>query len=81
MQPWSVYRQWNRRLYHEMYKAFKEGRAAADPSEFWYKGEIGFFDFYIIPLAEKLQKFEIFGSVSDEFLACAKSNRDGKSAK
>ena len=24
-----------------------EGRAEKDPSEFWYKGEIGFFDFYM----------------------------------
>ena len=50
-----IYRKWNERLFTEMYKAYVEGRAEVDPSEFWYKGEIGFFDFYIIPLAKKLK--------------------------
>lgn len=26
-----------------------------DPSEGWYQGEIGFFDFYVIPLAKKVR--------------------------
>ena len=38
-----------------MYKAYKEGRGEKDPAEFWYQGEIGFFDYYIIPLAKKLK--------------------------
>jgi predicted transposase YbfD/YdcC len=42
---WHIYRKWNERLFEEMYEAYKEGRAEADPSEFWYKGEIGFFRF------------------------------------
>ena len=45
MQHWHVYRKWNERLFREMYKAYREGRATANPAEFWYKGEIGFFDF------------------------------------
>ena len=32
----------------EMYAAYRDGRAAKDPSQFWYKGEMGFFDFYIV---------------------------------
>jgi len=71
-------RQWNRRLYHEMYRAFKEGRSSSDPREFWYEGEIAFLKFYIIPLAEKLKKFEIYGSVCDEFLQFAKNNLAGE---
>jgi hypothetical protein len=82
---WHV-AQWNERLFEEMMKAYLDGRAAADPSESWYKGvrcfvctsafwtlwthahcwwvlfyvfaahqELGFFDFYIIPLAKKLE--------------------------
>ena len=43
----SVYRKWNERLFREMHAAYKAGRAAKDPSEFWYQGEIGFFDFYM----------------------------------
>jgi len=48
MQHWHVYKKWNERLFTELYKAFREGRAEKNPVEFWYKGEIGFFDFYII---------------------------------
>ena len=45
MQHWHVYRKWNERLFMEMYKAYREGRASSNPAEFWYQGEIGFFDF------------------------------------
>ena len=75
MQHWSIYIKWNRRLFGEMYKAYKEGRAANDPSESWYKGEIGFYDFYIIPLAKKLKECGVFGVSSDEYLQYAQSNR------
>lgn len=47
MQPWPIYRQWNAKLFAEMYKAYKDGRSEKDPSEFWYEGEIGFFDYYM----------------------------------
>mmetsp|Transcript_21370 Transcript_21370/g.50799 ORF Transcript_21370/g.50799 Transcript_21370/m.50799 type:complete len:143 (-) Transcript_21370:132-560(-) len=73
---WNVYLKWNGRLFQEMYKAYKEGRTQKDPIEFWYKGEIGFFDFYIIPLAKKLKNCGVFGVSSDEYLQYAISNRD-----
>merc|ERR1712196_119295 len=76
MQHWHVYIKWNERLYSEMLKAYKEGRAATDPTESWYKGEIGFFDFYIIPLAQKLAECGIFGVSSDEYLNYAVQNRN-----
>eukprot|EP00980_Cylindrotheca_fusiformis_P014387 scaffold3828_cov90-Cylindrotheca_fusiformis.AAC.1 len=60
----------------ECYHAFKEGRADSDPSENWYKGEIGFFDFYVIPLAKKLESCGVFGVSSDEYLNYAQANRD-----
>jgi hypothetical protein len=75
MQHWHIYRKWNARLFEEMYKAYLEGRAEKDPSEFWYKGEIGFFDFYIIPLAKKLQDCGVFGVSSYEYLNYAEKNR------
>lgn len=75
MQHWHIYRKWNERLYHEMYDAYRRGRAEKDPSEFWYKGEIGFFDFYIIPLAKKLKNCGVFGVSSDEYLNYAQKNR------
>ena len=75
MQHWHIYRKWNERLFFEMYKAFKEGRAEKDPSEFWVKGELGFFDFYIIPLAKKLADCQVFGVSSNEYLNYAEKNR------
>jgi hypothetical protein len=40
-----------------------------------YKGEIGFFDFYIIPLAKKLKNCGVFGVSSEEYLNYALQNR------
>ena len=42
--PWaliyvsSLPPQWNERLFEEMYLAFRDQRAAADPSDDWYTG-------------------------------------------
>jgi hypothetical protein len=75
MQHWHVYRKWNERLFSEMYLAYVLGRSNTDPSESWYKGEIGFFDFYIIPLAMKLKDCGVFGVSSFEYLNYAQTNR------
>jgi 3'5'-cyclic nucleotide phosphodiesterase len=48
MQHWHVYRKWNERLFEEVYQAYREGRMDKDPSEGWYKGELGFFDHYVV---------------------------------
>jgi len=39
-------------------------------------GEIGFFDFYVIPLAKKLDSCGVFGVSSHEYLGYAQANRD-----
>jgi len=75
MQHWHVYRKWNECLFQECYRAYLDGRAPNDPSIGWYKGEIGFFDFYIIPLAKKLKDCGVFGKSSDEYLTYATQNR------
>jgi hypothetical protein len=75
MQHWHIYTKWNERLFLELYRAFKEGRATSNPVEYWYQGEIGFFDFYIIPLAKKLKQCGVFGVSSDEYLSYASQNR------
>lgn len=75
MQPFEAYKSWNERLFFEMYKAYAENRSDTDPSTFWYKGEFGFYDFYIIPLIKKLQATGAFGSMADECLAFATNNR------
>jgi hypothetical protein len=75
MQHWHIYRKWNEHFFMECYDAYKMGRAETDPSVTWYKGEIGFFDFYIIPLANKLKDCGVFGVSSDEYLNYAMKNR------
>ena len=48
MQHWHIFRKWNSRLFKEQLAAYHAGRAEKDPTEFWYEGEIGFFDFYVV---------------------------------
>jgi 3'5'-cyclic nucleotide phosphodiesterase len=68
MQHWHIYQKWNVQLFREMYASFQAGRMDVDPSTFWYKGELSFFDNYIIPLAKKLKECNVFGVSSDEYL-------------
>jgi hypothetical protein len=75
MQHWHIYRKWNERLFTELYMAYRAGRGSKDLCEFWYRGEIGFFDYYIIPLAKKLKDCGMFGVSSDEYLQYAEKNR------
>jgi hypothetical protein len=74
MQHWHIYRHWNSRLFREMDKAWREGRADNDPRDSWYKGEIGFFKFYILPLAERVKHSSAFGALGAELYHCAHSN-------
>jgi len=75
MQHWKIYQKWNRRFFDELYTAYRAGRMEADPSTFWYQGELGFFDNYVIPLAKKLKDCGVFGVASDECLNYATENR------
>lgn len=75
MQHWHVYQKWNRRLFQEMYAAYRAGRSPTNPAESWYKGELWFYDNYIIPLAKKLNECRVFGAASHEFLTYAMDNR------
>jgi hypothetical protein len=75
MEPFKVYKRWNHRLYKEMYTAYKSGRAEKDPTDAWYKGEFGFFDFYIIPLARKLKSCGVGDKACDDWLNNAIANR------
>jgi hypothetical protein len=58
-----------------MYSAYLEGRAESDPSESWYKGELGFYDFHIIPLLTKIKETGVLGSAASVLLQNAKNNR------
>lgn len=73
MQHWHIYQRFNKKLFEELLVAFKAGRCASSPADFWYEGELKFFDNYIIPLAQKLKDCNIFGVSSDECLNFAVS--------
>jgi hypothetical protein len=75
MQHWHIYRKWNERFFMECYDAYLNGRTTTDPSVSWYEGELGFYDFYIIPLAKKLKERGVFGVSSYEYLQYAMNNR------
>jgi 3'5'-cyclic nucleotide phosphodiesterase len=81
MQHWHIYRKWNQRFFAECYVAFLTGRAEKNPADYWYNGEIGFFDFYIVPLAKKLKECGVFGKSSGEYLDYAIRNRNEWEAK
>lgn len=76
MQHFEVYRDWNEHFFFELYAAYEAGRANEDPTDGWYNGEIGFYDFYVIPLAKKLDKCGVFGVSSHEYYDYATSNRN-----
>ena len=40
MQHWHVYRRHNYRLFTEIAEAYRDGRCAANPAEFWYEGKL-----------------------------------------
>jgi hypothetical protein len=59
-----------------MYFAYVDGRSNQDPSEKWYQGELNFYDFYLIPLAQKMKDcWRVFGISQSEFSQYASSNR------
>jgi class 3 adenylate cyclase len=76
MQHWHTYQKYNVRLFEERYVAFLRGVAGDKPPwSGWYKGELWFFDNYIIPLAQKLHDCGVFGVSYDEYLNYAQENR------
>jgi 3'5'-cyclic nucleotide phosphodiesterase len=75
MQHFDVYRKWNEHLIEEMYFAYLNGRADRDPCDFWYQGELAFFDVVVIPLAKKLQACSVLDVISNESLRNAIQNR------
>lgn len=76
MQSWELFVFWNRKLFEELYDAYKSGRSANDPCQGWYKNQIGFYSMYVIPLAEKMEKCGVFGELGGEWVKNAKLIRD-----
>jgi class 3 adenylate cyclase len=81
MQHWQIYSTWNEKLFEEMATAFQRKTSTNDPVGGWYEGEIMFFDFYILPLAEKLLGSGAYGAIANEYLDYAIQNRAEWAAK
>jgi hypothetical protein len=75
MQNFVNFRKWNERLYEEKYVEYLTGRAGQHPLDYWYNGELSFFDYYIIPLANRLREFHAFGDDADGYVHNATQNR------
>ena len=75
MQHWQVYRRWNENFFLECYQAFLDGHMKQNPASNWFEGELKFFDFCVIPMANKLKQCGVFGVSSDEYLTYAIQNR------
>lgn len=75
MQHWRIFTKWNEKLFQERYVAYLKGHEKEDPSIAWYSEELNFFDYYVIPLANKLKECGVFGVSSDEYLGFAVENR------
>jgi hypothetical protein len=59
--------------------AYKSRHSDKDPSDFWYKGEMGFFDFTSFH-REKLKDCGVFGVSSDEYLNYPKESAEWQNA-
>lgn len=75
-QHWHIYLKWTERSFVEANIAFKADRSKENPVlKSWYKGELTFFDNYVIPLAVQLKDIDAFVVRSDEYLINALENR------
>jgi hypothetical protein len=75
MQHWNVYTKWSRLLFREMSEAYKVRRGKKDPAEYWFEGELAFFDTFVVPLTQRLKECGVFGDASEEYLNYGKANR------
>ena len=58
-----------------MRNGFQSVQVAVDPSTNWYIGELGFFDYYLIPLAMKLKECGVFGASGYEYISYVLKNK------
>lgn len=59
-------------LFSEMTAAYAAGRVSFSPSDHWYRGELAFFDNYVLPLAKRLKDSGVY---SNQYLKFAMKNR------
>ena len=66
---------WSDQLHLELRRAFLMGRGS-DPAKNWYENQIGFLDFYLMPLAKRMENMRVFGNCGEMFASTVKSNKE-----
>jgi len=75
LQGFDQMAKWSDCLYLELTKAFVEGKGD-DPMNGWFSNQIGFLDFYLLPLARKLDDTGAFGDTRGAvFASIVENNR------
>lgn len=77
MQEWRIFTRWSHNLFVEENKAYVCGRVVSgtrNPAENWYDNQLAFFDFYVIPLAQRMKDSGLFGDKGDIFLINVRRN-------
>jgi hypothetical protein len=75
MEDWDTFLKWSNRCYMEFRAAYQSGKGE-DPGSSWYENQIGFLDFYVIPLAKNLHFSRAFGEFGEEFVNNILSNKE-----
>jgi len=76
LQSWDHMVKWSNRLYLELRRAHAAGRGP-DASPDWYRNQIGFLEYYVLPLARKMDETGVFGEmVGPSFARLVEANRD-----
>ena len=73
-QPWGVYQKFNSKLYGERTAAFRNGRGNKHPKDYWFEGELAYFNDVVIPVATCLSQQDSFEKPGKAMLHNAKEN-------
>lgn len=79
MQNFDTFMKWNQRLFREILSAYKIEQQCNEvkdphPVEIWYEDQIGFFNHYVIPLADRLDQSGAFHEEGAKFVDLASKN-------
>jgi hypothetical protein len=76
LQDWDHMVKWSDRLYMELRRAHVAGRGG-DPMGTWFENQIGFLEFYLLPVARRLEDTGVFGEATGRmFAGLVMANRD-----
>lgn len=68
LQGFDEMAKWSNRLFLELRRAYVDGRGDS-PQNGWFQNQIGFLDFYLLPLARKLDDMGVFGDAKGAIFA------------